>query len=450
LNAAQGHLIQSVQQVLKANGPTQFTGYHGAVRSTGQVLLLSDGEKEVQRLETNTQGFVIMDSTCFYAESGGQVGDVGILVGPKGQADVLDTTKMNDVHIHHVKVTDGELYANDQIQELVDAVARRNTAAHHSATHLLHSALRKVLGTHVTQAGSLVAPDKLRFDFTHNSPLSEAEIEAIESQVNAEIAKLTVVETNIMTPKEAQAAGALALFGEKYGDQVRVLKMGEYSMELCGGTHVENTGNIRLFKIVHEAGVSSGVRRIEALCADPALRYVMKNVKENQRARQASGIQENWTQYLTSENEPTLVIEKLKEERRQLEKQLQQAKGASVDLSSIMAGATKISIGGTEGHLLIQKVPVDDRQVLSDLTDKAKDKIGTGLIILIGESTTPHPINVAATSNLAGKVHAGKILTEVAKALGGKGGGRPDFAQGAVPSLEKYSELHELVKGLLQ
>lgn len=440
LSVGEAFLIKSVQKILKSSGPTKFNGYFGVVRGQGKALFVSDGKAEVNRLETNSTGFVICDQTCFYAEGGGQVGDIGILVGPKGQADVLDTTKMNDVFIHHVRVTDGELYANDSLQQLVDANARRNTAAHHSATHLLHSALRNVLGSHVTQAGSLVGPDKLRFDFTHNAPVSEADIEAIEAQVNAEISKANVVETNIMTPDEAKKAGALALFGEKYGDEVRVLRMGDFSMELCGGTHVQNTDQIRLFKIVYEAGVSSGVRRIEALTADPALRFVLKSTRENQRTREAVGIQESWTQYLQSEKEPVQWIEKAKEEKRQLEKDLRSAKGGSIDFDSILTKAKNVKVAGQPTKLLFEKLPIDDRKVLSDMADKARDKFGSGVVILIGETTTPHPIIITMTKDLVGPLNAGKILGEIAKALGGKGGGRPDFAQGAVPSLANFTD----------
>jgi len=449
LSVGESHVIQLTQALGKKHGPTIFTGYFGVTQGRGQILGLSNDQKLVDRLETGEARLMILDHTCPYGESGGQIGDVGLLVAPKGQAEVVDTTKVNDLHIHQVKVTDGEIFAEDNIHQVVDAQARRNTAAHHSATHLLHSALRKVLGTHVTQAGSLVGPDKLRFDFTHGKPLTEVELESIETLVNTEISRANPVETIIMSPDDAKKVGALALFGEKYGDKVRVLKMGDFSTELCGGTHVMSTDQIRLFHIVYEAGVSSGVRRIEAVTADAALRFVLKATRENFRARQAAGIQENWTQYLNSEAEPTQWIERAKEEKRELTKQLQTAKGASVNFDSIFESAEEIEISGKSAKLLCQKVSVDDRKVLSDLADKARDKFVTGVIVLMGEIGSPHPIIVTLTKNLVGNLNAGQILGEIAKIFGGKGGGRRDFAQGAVPSLAEFNKAQKALKALL-
>jgi alanyl-tRNA synthetase len=450
VSGSEAHLIPLTQKILNEKGPTEFTGYLGVIKGSGEILALSDGQKEVTKLETGQTGIVMCDRTCFYAEGGGQVGDVGALVTSKGHAEVLDTTKINDVILHHVQVTDGELHLgsssqSEAVQQLVDEAHRRNTAAHHSATHLLHAALRRVLGSHVTQAGSLVGPDKLRFDFTHNAPLSEQEIAAIEALVNGEIAKASEVETHIMTPTEAKSAGALALFGEKYGDKVRVLRMGPFSMELCGGTHVAQTDAIRMFKVVYEAGVSSGVRRIEALTADAALRYLLKNTSENQRARVAVGLQESWTQYLQSTAEPLQWIEKSKDDKRQLEKQLRAAKGSTFDFSKFVAAARPVQIKTTSAQVLITRLPVDDRQVLSDLAEKARSQMGSSIVILVAEGVTPHPVVVAVSKDLSSQAPAGKILGEFATALGGRGGGRPDFAQGAVPGLLDWSKAEQAV-----
>lgn len=435
LSVGQSHIIKLVQGVKD----TEFTGYTNT-KETDKIAKLSNGESEVKELKADETGVVIFNKTCFYGESGGQAGDVGILNGPSGSAEVLDTTKTSNIHILHIKVTDGVIKLNDEIKQQVDETARRNTMAHHSATHLLHAALRTVLGDHVTQAGSLVAADKLRFDFTHDSPVSQNEIEAIENLVNAEISKATEVKTDVMTPDQATKAGALALFGEKYGDKVRVLTMGPFSMELCGGTHVPNTAHIRSFKIVGEAGVSSGVRRIEALAADAAQRFFMKSTRENQRSRQAVGIQEQWTQFMRSEEEAKDQIEKMKLEQKDLKKEIQKLKGSSVDSAGMLKNAESIKPGGQAAKFVFEKVDIDDRNLLSQLADQLRDKLGSAVIVLVGEGAGNYPLIVSVSKDLKGKAHAGNILKEVAGSLGGKGGGRPDFAQGGAKDISKLDE----------
>jgi len=301
LSADAAHLVKLSQEALDKFGPTIFLGYT-TTRASGIVQLLSNGHEIKPELREGESGIVIFNETPFYAESGGQVGDQGeIRSAGDAEVEVVDCTKQNDVHLHHVRVLSGVLRQGDSCVLQVMESRRRATAANHSATHLLHAALRKVLGTHVTQAGSLVEADRLRFDYTHNKPLTEQEILKIEELVNEEISKQIEVNTAEMEHQAAIEAGALALFGEKYGEKVRVVKMGEFSTELCGGTHVPNTAMIRLFKIVSESGVSAGVRRIEAITGDTALKYLLKNTHENQRARSDAGFQENWIQYLNSE-----------------------------------------------------------------------------------------------------------------------------------------------------
>lgn len=444
LSVAQTHLISWMQDVAKKAKPTEFLGYWGLYdehqnSTAGKILALSTGEADAKELKAGAKGLLIVDRTPYYAESGGQVGDIGVVLAPKGQAEVLDTTKHNDFHILHIEVTDGVLSVGDNVKQVVDESARRNTAANHSATHLLHSALRKVLGTHVTQAGSLVAPEKLRFDFTNNKGLSKDEVQAIEDLVNAEIGKAHPVETKVMEPKAAIEAGALALFGEKYGDKVRVLRMGDFSTELCGGTHVLNTAFIRFFKIVSEGGVSSGVRRIEAITGDMAQRYAMKNIRENLEARDAAGIQENWQQYLQESQPVSAWISKAKEEAKALGKQLQSAKSSSIDVDSLAGTAKKVKVDGKDVSLVFSQVPSEDRAVVSELSDKLRDKLAPSVIVLVGQGDGTAPLIVNVSKDLVGKVHAGKLLGEVAGAMGGKGGGRPDFAQGAAKDLSKLA-----------
>ena len=398
--------------------------------------MLSNGFEPRTNLGAGEQGLVIFEKTPFYAESGGQAGDHGELTAPGGViAEIFDCTKQNDVHLHHVRVIEGNLRIGDACVLQVTDSRRRATAANHSATHLMHAALRKTLGTHVAQAGSAVDADRLRFDYTHSKPLSEQEIEQIEDLVNAEISRQIEVNTAEMAHQTAIEAGALALFGEKYGDKVRVVKMGEFSTELCGGTHVTNTAMIRLFKIVSENGVSAGVRRIEALTGDAALQYMLRNTHENQRARSAAGYQESWTQYIGGAASVSEWIEQSKQTVKSLEREIKSLKGSAIDIDGLVNGAKAFK----GGKLVTASLDMDDRQLLSDLTDKIKDRIKSGVVVLVGKGDGKHPIVVAVSKDLNPGLSAGKILSEVATELGGKGGGRPDFAQGAGEDLSKLA-----------
>jgi alanyl-tRNA synthetase len=446
LTTSEAHLIKMTQDLKQKSKATEFTGYHGTTTGQGQIILLSDGNEIVKKLTRDQTGLVIFDKTCFYAESGGQVGDIGQIVVANGQAEVIDCTKLNDVFLHHVRVVDGELTTGESAHQKVDALKRAATANNHSATHLLHSALRRTLGTHVTQAGSLVGPDKLRFDFTHNKPLSADEITNIENWVNGEIAAGLKVETTIQTPKEAVAAGALALFGEKYGDKVRVLKMGDSSTELCGGTHVDNTALIRFLKIVGESGVSSGVRRIEAITGEGAAQFLMKHTRENIEAREACGLTENWQQYLQSDSRVSIWIDRAKEEKKSLTREIQSLKGSKVNVDELLQAALKFSVNGQSGQYVFANLEMNDRDLLSQIGDRLRDKIQSGVVVLVGRGDGSHPIMVSVTKNLVGPLNAGQILGGVAAALGGKGGGRPDFAQGAGKDLTKMNDAKDAIK----
>ncbi|MCB0408024.1 MAG: alanine--tRNA ligase, partial [Bdellovibrionales bacterium] len=427
------HLVTFSQDLFKKNGATEFKGYETTTLNEAKILGLSNGTTATSKLRTGESGILITDKTCFYAEGGGQVGDSGVIQTSQGMADVLDCTKQNNVFLHHIQVKDGQLQVNDICQLKVTELDRRSTAANHSATHLLHSALRKTLGEHVQQAGSLVDAERLRFDFTHNKPLSNEEVEKIEVLVNSEIARGTQVISKVTSHQQAIAEGALALFGEKYGDEVRVIRMGDFSTELCGGTHVNNTSAIRVFKIVSESGVSSGVRRIEAITGDAATRFLMKNTTENQKAREISGLNENWIQYLNDQKYfVSEHIQNLKIQVRNLEKEVQALKGNNISIDNLLNSAKKFSKNGIESQLILADIPMDDRKVLSDLSDKLKNKIQSGVIVLIGKGEASHPLIVTVSKNLTKDLPAGQLLKAVAETLGGKGGGRPDFAQGAV------------------
>ncbi len=439
----QAHLVQLSQTVQRRAGDTVFTGYDSTEEREVQVVALSNGQAEVPQLELEATGIVIVNKSCFYAEGGGQVGDRGIIRAASGEAQVLDTQKQNGVFIHQVKVTDGTIKPGDTVQLIVERRDRLSTANNHSATHLLHSALRHVLGSHVQQAGSLVEPERLRFDFTHNQPLSPDEIERIEALVMTEISRSTPVRPEVMSHKAAIDRGALALFGEKYGDEVRVVQMGDFSMELCGGVHVSNTSQIRLFKIVSEGGVSAGVRRIEAITGDSAAHYILSLAREALQARAQLGLTVGWQKYLAGEaqslSEP---LQQAQNTIKSLQREIQSLKGSHVDVDAIVSTAQNFERDGLRGSYVFADVAMDDRKVLSDLSDKLQDRLKDSVIVIVGQGEASHPLIVSVSKSLTAKFNAGKILGEVAQTLGGKGGGRPDFAQGAVPSrsLDKARE----------
>ncbi len=415
----QGLLLQGAQSFK----PTVFQGYDsmsGAAKVMGLFSTQGQAVKEV-----NGEGLAVFDKTTFYAEGGGQVGDKGIARTRSNLEVVIQNTKkFNNVYFHFIN---GKLKVGDEMSLQV-APERRATMRNHSATHLLHSALRKVVGSHVTQAGSLVDATRLRFDFTHPKPMTFEETTEVEKLVNSEIAQSITVQTQVMSQKEAMSAGAVALFGEKYGDSVRVITMGDFSKELCGGTHVSNTSDIRVFKIMSESGVSSGVRRIEAITGDAAVTFLFK------RDMELNQIEEN----LNSEKGKSLGrVKKVVEASRKLERDLKNAlvQGQTTNIDDI------INTGRTvKGIKMVSScLPIADRDMLSTLSDRIKDKIRSGVIVLIGTSENggPSPIVVSVTKDLIGQFHAGNILKNVAAVMDGKGGGRPDFAQGAGPTSSK-------------
>lgn len=437
LKADEKHLIAFAQEVRDKNGVTKFTGYDGTV-GAGKVLAISNGTAAVSSLKAGEAGLVILDQTPFYAEGGGQVGDRGLLTGPGGlKVNVHDCTKQQDLHVLHIEVVSGELKNGLTIESQVGQSERRNTMANHSATHLMHAALRKVLGTHVTQAGSVVDPDRLRFDFTHPKPLTSEEILRIEELVNEQISRAVDVKTELMNPKEAIAAGAMALFGEKYGDQVRVLTMGDFSCELCGGTHVKNTSQIRVFKISSEGGVSAGVRRIEATTGDKATEYLMNQTRKAELVTEMVG-----------SDDVAKWIDDRKKEIKSLEREIRKLKGAQVPVEQI-AGEAKIfkDDKGTDARLSVTTLDIDDRDVLTQVADQIQNKIGRGVVVILGRGDGSHPLLVSVSKDLNPGLKAGDLLKELAQAMGGKGGGRPDFANGAISQRENWSQA---LKGLNQ
>ncbi len=448
IEASEAHLISWSQEVMKANQPTKFVGYD-SLQATSKVIGISDGQKAVTELQEGQSGILIMDTSPFYAEGGGQVGDVGELKAQSGVAKVLNCVKKNDVHLHFVQMISGSIKVGAVGTSIVDSKIRRNTQAHHSATHLMHAALRQVLGAHVTQAGSLVDSERLRFDFTHHQPVSAAEIAKIETLVNEEIAKGHDLVPQVMPHADAIKAGALALFGEKYGDQVRVLRMGDFSCELCGGTHVKNTSEIRMFKIVSESGVSAGVRRIEAITADVAVNFAMTALKELDEVLEAENLPKSFP-YIANKQENSHSAAQhilyLKTQISEKEKEIKKLKGSAISVDDLVGKAT--SMGSTK--VVAVQVDLEDRDVLAQVSDQVKNKLQSGIVVLLGKGDATTPLLVSVSKDLSGKIKAGDILKELAAVMGGKGGGRPDFAQGAVPNASAWSQAQAKLKEIVK
>ncbi|HEX8223421.1 MAG TPA: alanine--tRNA ligase [Allosphingosinicella sp.] len=437
--------------IAEANGSTEFTGYAGHEGEGIVIALVRDGAR-VERAGAGDKVAILTNQTPFYGESGGQMGDTGRIASDKGlDAEVEDTSKpLGRLHAHHVVVRAGEVAVGDAVHLSVDAERRGRVRANHSATHLLHAALRHRLGGHVTQKGSLVAPHYFRFDFSHPKALTREDIAAVEEEVNRHIRENEAVTTRLMSPDEAIEAGAMALFGEKYGDEVRVLSMGRggpeilegasYSVELCGGTHVSALGDIQLFKIVSESAVASGVRRIEALTGEAARRWLTE--REN-RLREAAA-----TLKASPEEVPARVVALL-EDRRRLERELAEAKKALA-----MGGGTRAEAQGPEqvgGHAFIGQV-LDgmDPKGLRGLVDEAKTRVGSGVVALVAVNDGRATVAVGVTDDLTASRSAVDLVRKAVEAVGGQGGGgRPDMAQGGGPDGSKAAAAIEAVKKAL-
>jgi alanyl-tRNA synthetase len=405
---------------LKLDGSTEFTGYDSTAGEGRVVALLRDGQM-VERLEADQQGALVLDQTPFYAESGGQAGDTGYLRSDGVELEVTDTRKAGNHHLHEVKVLRGGIAAGDTVRAEVDDSLRQRTRLNHSATHLLHAALRQQLGEHVQQKGSLVDSQRLRFDFSNPEPVSGAQLKAIEQQVNAQVRANTAVTTRLMSMDDAVAAGAMALFGEKYGDEVRVLSMGEddFSVELCGGTHVARTGDIGLMRITAESGVAAGIRRIEAVTGAAALDHV--DALDAQLAQVCEVVKGN------PENVASKVAS-LRSENRELEKEIGRLKQKLATSAGGDLTADAVEVQGVK--VLAANVDGADAKSLRDTLDQCKNKLGSAVILLAAVNDDKIALTAGVTKDLTDRVKAGDLMKEFAARLGGKGGGRPDMAQG--------------------
>ncbi|OWQ33689.1 alanine--tRNA ligase [Pseudomonas sp. DrBHI1] len=405
--------------LVKVDTATDFLGYD-ATEGQGKVIALYKDGQAVEQLAEGEEGVVVLDRTPFYAESGGQVGDSGYLQAGAVRFDVRDTTKTGGAFLHHGVVASGALTVGAVVDARVDAEVQHATSLNHSATHLLHEALRQVLGEHVQQKGSLVDSQRLRFDFSHFEAVKPEQIKALEDIVNREVRRNTEVQTELTDIETAKAKGAMALFGEKYGDTVRVLSMGgDFSVELCGGIHAKRTGDISLFKIISEGGVASGVRRIEAITGAAALAYL--NTAEEQVKEAAQ---------LVKGNRDNLIdkLSAVLERNRQLEKQLEQLQAKAASAAGDDLSNAAVEVKGAK--VLAARLDGQDGKALLALVDQLKNKLGHAVILLGSEHEGKVVLVAGVTKDLSSQLKAGDLMKQAAAAVGGKGGGRPDMAQG--------------------
>jgi alanyl-tRNA synthetase len=433
--------IPEVFKKLLAEGvKSGFLGYE-RLRSKAHIVALFVDGKEVSNVAPGTEAEVVLDQTPFYGEAGGQVGDAGLILDGATRFRVKNTLKFSqDLAVHMGSLESGTLVVAREVEAIVDEEKRQATARNHSATHLLHAALRETLGDHVKQAGSLVSNERLRFDFSHFKPLRPEDMAEIELMVNRQIRKNVPVETQVMSREEAMQTGAMAIFEERYGENVRVVSMGDgVSRELCGGTHIKRTGDIGLFRIVGEAGVAANVRRIEALTGEVALQHDL----EQEKILKASA-----SLLKTNAHQVTEKVKRLLEDLKDREKQIEQLKTRLITRKSedFLAGVREIA--GVKALAL--KMEAASPAELRDAADRIKDKLKSGIVVLGADREGKAMLTCMVTKDLMGRFKAGDIIRKLAVVVGGKGGGRPDMAQGGgnhPEDLEKaFARFYELLE----
>ena len=412
------HFAVDYNKRLKIDQESCFVGYSSLIANDEPVLTLIQQEQEVDAIHEGEEALVVLANTPFYAESGGQLGDAGLLLVGENVFAVTDTVKLGHAIVHRGYVERGTFRINDKVTAQVDAVRRQQTALHHSATHLLHATLRKVLGEHVAQKGSQVGADRLRFDFSHFEPVTMATIRRVEELVNAEIRKNHLVETRLMNIDEAKQSGAMALFGEKYDEEVRVVGMGDFSTELCGGTHTQRTGDIGFFKIIAESGVAAGIRRIEAVAGQAVIDYM------HQLGEQ---IEETASLIKGDQFSIAVRVRQFMDRTRLLERELEQLKAKLAANAGANLLSQVVKVNGQQ--VLVAKLDDIDPKNLRTTLDELKQRLHSGVLLLATVSEGKVSLIAGVTKDLTNKVKAGDLVNQVAQQVGGKGGGRPDMAQ---------------------
>jgi alanyl-tRNA synthetase len=415
--------------------PSVFLGYE-SLTAESTIIDIFKGDKSFAELTSGEEGFLLLDKTPFYGETGGQVGDTGTISSKNARAKVLDTKKLNSHFIHSIKVETGRMKKGEKVFCSVDEERRRSIMRNHTATHLLHKALKEVLGDHVKQSGSVVDPERLRFDFTHFSALKDNEIKAIEDIVNKNILEDLPVKTESMDIDEAIKAGAVALFDEKYGDSVRVISAGDFSKELCGGTHCKSTGEIGLCVILSEGSVASGIRRIEALTGKNALDYLKQKESDLDKIKE-----------LLKTEYPIEKIEKLINDMKSLEKEVQRLKTGSSGDEIAEAIRNAHEHDGVK-VIKIRKNGLNQNE-LRLLSDNIRDRLKSGIIVAYSVIENQAAIVCMITKDLKDRFHAGNIMKSIAKLAGGNGGGKPEMAQGGTKQIEKLNEVLESLNTII-
>jgi alanyl-tRNA synthetase len=417
-----------------ASAPDTFRGYDTTSLESEIVELLDATRQPVERLSAGDEGFAALAETPFYLQSGGQVSDSGRLIAPGGEAEVTDLVKgpHGVPRFHAVRITKGSLSYRDRVRAEIDTSLRDATRRNHTATHLLHAALRQVLGGHVKQAGSLVAPDRLRFDFVHFSAVTREQLDEIERIVNDQIVRNTAVNTEVRSTEAAIAAGAMALFGEKYGDRVRVVSIPGFSLELCGGTHVRATGDIGPFVITEESGVAAGVRRIEALTGSGAVLHLQQQRATLDRVLSALG---------TTPSQAVETVGRLQTETKRLSREID---GLKMKLA-LGGGGTAASgdepqiVDGVK--LVTRRVAGLEKAALRNLSDTLRDRLGSGVVVIASENGDKVGLVVAVSKDLTDRIKAGSLVKPLAPIVGGGGGGRPDFAEAGGKDPSRIDEM---------
>ena len=427
----------SYQKLTLAGIKTQFVGYEGVTEARSSVLAILKNDELVETLGEGEKGEIFVGESPFYGEAGGQVGDTGIIEGDGFLFEVWDTQRPLENLITHIgKLKKGKMKTGVDVLLRVDIASRKATEAHHSGTHVLNAALRSVLGDHVKQSGSLVNTERLRFDYTHFSKVGEDELDRIESIANEIIRNNVPVQTNILPREEAMKTGAQAVFDEKYGEEVRVIKMGDVSMELCGGTHVSKTGDIGFLKVIHESAIAAGVRRIEAVAGREALKYV--HDVEGELKKTASLLKANPLELAER-------VEKVLKHQRDMEREIEalKVKLAAKDMADLVK-----KVKDVKGiRVLAAVIDATDAKTMRDLGDRLKDKIQSGIILLGSKGEDKAMLLCMVTKDLTDRYHAGNIIKEIAPIIGGSGGGRPDMAQAGGPKPENVKKaLDKLAK----
>ncbi len=432
--------ISDVYRQISVRGTTTaFLGYETTEADSEIIAMISGGE-EIGSASEAMDVELITAATPFYGAAGGQVGDTGVISGASGKIAVTNTLKLpGDLIVHIGKVESGSFHVGDSVHLAVDAQLRKDTEIHHTATHILHSVLRKVLGDHVKQAGSLVAPDRLRFDFSHFAALTPEEIARIERLVNDEIRENQHLNVRVMALEEALKTGAMALFEEKYGDRVRMVEIPGFSRELCGGTHTHGTGDLGVFVILQESGIAAGVRRIEALAGRHAFEYVNRNRETLNRAAAVLKV---------PPLEVAERIEKLLAQQRQMEKELDALKASVASRHSADLFDQTGEIDGVE--VLVTQIEADNPKILREMNDKFKEKFTKGVAVLGAVSGEKVFLLAGVTRELTSRLHAGNLIKEIVKEVGGSGGGRPDMAQAGGNRPDKLKDALHLAEKLIR